>query len=50
MNLLLKTNVETEGLMLLFWSALIVDVWVVSLGRWERLEGGQVEKMCKVES
>ena len=32
-NLLLKRNMEREGLMLLFWSALIVDGRVVSLGR-----------------
>ena len=32
-NLLLKTNAGTKGLMLLFWSALIVDGKVVRLGR-----------------
>ena len=32
-NLLLKSNMEREDLMLLFWSALTVDGRVVSLGR-----------------
>ena len=32
-NLLLKSNMEREDLMLLFWSALAVDGRVVSLGR-----------------
>ena len=41
-NLLLKTNVGTKGLMLLFWSALIVDGRAVRLGRWE---GGRVGKV-----
>ena len=41
-NLLLKTNAGTKGLMLLFWSALIVDGKVVRLGRWEGSGVGKV--------
>ena len=33
--------------MLLFWSALIVDGRVVRLGRWERWESGEIEKVGK---
>ena len=49
MNLLFNSDIKnlllkTEGLMLLFWSALIVDVRMVRLGRWERWEGGEVGK------
>ena len=50
MNLLFNSDIKnlllkTEGLMLLFWSALIVDVRMVRLGRWE---GGEVGKVGKV--
>ena len=39
---------DRKGLMLLFWSALIVDGRVVRLGRWERWESGEIEKVGKV--
>ena len=47
---------ETEGLMLLFWSALFVgrrevrwERWEVSeVARWERWEGSKVEKVGNV--
>ena len=47
MNLPLKSDVDNESLMLLFWSALTVDRRVVNLRRWEREESEEVEKMGK---
>ena len=49
MNLLFNSDIKnlllkTEGLILLFWSALIVDVRMVRLGRWERWESVGVGK------
>ena len=47
MNLLLKSDVDNESLMLLFWSALTVDRRVVNLRRWEKQE---VDKVGDLEN